>query len=983
MTHPSAVPLRHGFDAGRVTPISGNTPFLLEGAGRVWLVRSGQVEAFLVRTGDADDRGVRHHFLSARPGDLLFGMDLDLGIGLLASGVVGTEVVELPLEVLRRSMESATDPEERADAAALIDRWVGAVSAGVTRHIHPKPRSDVQLPSGVQREAAAGQRIRPQRGIGWVRQDVGRSLFIGMEETGSQGGSGVSDVPARTPLSQESWIQPLQPARFDSIDTAAALAEGSVWAGLAQLHSLTLSCELFNSALATVDEYNRLTTKAERRHRAREDSLHQLRSILDGGGARDGAEQASDDPLFLACAAVGRAAGIPLRPPPPRPDEGRGRGANPVLEIARSSRVRTRSVALDRAWWHSDQGPLLAFRAEKGDPVALLPVSATQYELFDPGTGARTPVTAAVAGTLAPGAIMFYPTFGDGVVKGAQLVALGLRGCGRDLWRVLAMTGLSGILGLVIPLATGLVFQTIVPQAQRGQLVQVAIGVGVVSIALALFSVTQALAMLRVEGRLDATVNAALMDRILRLPTSFFREYSSGDLGTRVLALTSLRQVLSGGVVGTVLAALAAFPSAVILFLFDPSLALIAVGILAVTLGVTMAAGYQQLQRSRVEQRLEGRLTGLVLEMLTGISKLRVAGAEGVAFGVWARIFGDKRRVAYQARQVTNLLTSYQGVLPLLALTLLYGAVAVSMGQGGAMSTGTFLAFSAAFGQVLGASISLGTTAMTLLSVQPLYDRVRPILETEPEVADDQRDPGELSGDIEFSRVSFAYDPSGPPVLDDVSFTVRSGEFVAIVGPSGSGKSTLLRLLLGFERPLRGTVQYDGQNLATLDISAVRRQLGVVLQHSRILPGSIFRNIVGSTLLSVDDAWEAARRAAIDGDIREMPMGMHTVISEGAATLSGGQRQRLLIARALAQGPRILYFDEATSALDNRTQAVVSESLESLQATRIVIAHRLSTVIHADCIHVMVGGRIVESGTYRELMGQGGVFQELAQRQLV
>jgi NHLM bacteriocin system ABC transporter ATP-binding protein len=978
-TQPTA-PLRHGFEDGRVIAVSGNTPFLLEGAGRVWLVRSGHIEAFLVRTGDETDRGTRNHFLSAHPGDLLFGMETDFGVGLLASGVVGTEVVELTVEAFRRSIESATDVVERTEAAAMLERWVGAVSAGVTRHILPKPRSDVQLPvGGGAREAASGERVRPQRGIGWVRQEGGSALYIGMEETG---GTATMPLPPRIPLSQDTWLQPLQPSRFDAVDTEAALVDGSAWVGLQALHALVLSCELFNSALATVDEYNRLTTKAERRKRAREDSLDQLRSILDGGEGRGFREEVSDDPLFRACAAVGRAAGIALRPPPPRPEESRGRGANPVLEIARSSRVRTRSVTLDRTWWQSDQGPLLGFRANKGDPVALLPVSATRYELLDPVTGERTPVTAQVAGTLAPGAVMFYPSFGDAVVKGAGLVALGLRGCGRDLWRVLAMSGLSGILGLVIPLATGLVFQTIVPQAERGQLVQVAIGVGVVSIAMALFSVTQALAMLRVEGRMDATVNAALMDRILRLPASFFREYSSGDLGTRVIALSTLRQVLSGGVVGTVLAAFSALPSVVILFVFDPRLALIAFGILALTLVITLLAGYQQLQRSRVEQRLEGRLAGLVLEMLTGISKLRVAGAEGVAFGVWARIFSEKRRVAYQAREVTNLLTAYQGVLPLLSLAILYGAVALTLGSGGGMSTGTFLAFSAAFGQVLGASISLGSTAMTLLSVQPLFDRIRPILETPPEVADDQRDPGELSGDIELSRLTFAYDPDGPPVLNDVSFRVRAGEFVAIVGPSGSGKSTLLRLLLGFERPLRGTVQYDGQNLQTLDISAVRRQLGVVLQHSRIMPGSIFRNIVGSTLLGMDDAWEAARRAAIDEDIRQMPMGMHTVISEGAATLSGGQRQRLLIARALAQGPRILFFDEATSALDNRTQAVVSESLESLQATRVVIAHRLTTVIHADCIHVMVAGRIVESGTYRELMDRNGVFRELVERQL-
>ena len=981
------------FDAGVARAVAGNAPFLLEGVDRVWLVRTGQLELFLVRTGDETQRGMRHHFMSAQAGDLLFGMDTDLGLGLLASGVVGTEVVEVSLASLQAAVPEAAAPEAAApddllELSAGIDRWVMAVSAGVTRHITPKPRADVLVMPGTSEPVTQGQRVRPARGVAWLRQVTGASLFIDMEEMA--GGNTSADVPTpvpvrvpvRVPVTHDSWLQLLQSSDVEAVDTVTAWRDASLWPGLQTLHALMLSCELFNTSLVAVDEYNRLTEKAARRLQAQQAALAQLTAVLGGTMAPPVPSDASDDALFLACAAVGRATGITMRVPPKRTDDARARAVNPLVEIAKASQTRTRPVQLTDKWWGTDQGALLGFLKGSGAPVGLLPTSHASYSLYDPTAGTTTPITPTVASTIAPGATMFYPSMAAEAITGARLLALGLRDCGPDLWRVLMMALLGGIVGIVMPLATGLIFDTLVPQSQRGGLMQVGLGLGMVSIAAALFTVTRSLAMLRVENRLDSTINAAVMDRVLRLPASFFRQYSSGDLGTRTMAFSSIRQALSGAVIGTVFTGITALPSVGLLVYYDPRLSLVAMAVLLLTVAVTVGVGYRQLQRAKVEQRLEGKLSGIVLELLTGISKLRVAGAEAFAFGVWAATFSEKRRVAFQAGMATNLLAAFQGALPVLGIVAVFGGVAFSTTEGG-MSTGKFLAFNAAFTQVLMAAISLGTAAMTVLSVQPLYQRVRPILDAVPEVTAEQQDPGELSGEIALSRVTFRYDSSGPPVLDDVSLHISPGEFVAIVGPSGSGKSTLLRLLLGFETPDRGTVEYDGQNLAALDVSAVRRQLGVVLQHSKIMPGDIYRNIVGSTLLTIDDAWEAARRAALDADIKLMPMGMHTMISEGGGTFSGGQRQRLLIARALAQGPRVLFFDEATSALDNATQAVVSASLDRLQATRVVIAHRLSTVINADRIYVMVAGRIVQTGSYQALMQEDGVFSELVRRQLV
>jgi ABC-type bacteriocin/lantibiotic exporter with double-glycine peptidase domain len=378
------------------------------------------------------------------------------------------------------------------------------------------------------------------------------------------------------------------------------------------------------------------------------------------------------------------------------------------------------------------------------------------------------------------------------------------------------------------------------------------------------------------------------------------------------------------------------------------------------------------------------QISGLVLELVNGAPKFRVSGVEDRAFARWAAAFSTQKRTAADARRVSNILSVFHASFPVIATALLfYGMAVLSQRQADSMTTGQFLAFYAAFGQFLGAVLGISAAALTVLQAVPLYESAQPILTALPEAAGGRGDPGDLRGGIELAHVAFRYSSETPLVLRDVSVSIRPGEFVAIVGPSGSGKSTLLRLLLGFETPESGSVYFDGKDLAGLDLEAVRRQMGVVLQHGKLMIGDIFTNIIGSAPLTLDDAWRAAEMAGLDRDIKAMPMGMHTMIAEGGGGLSGGQRQRLMIARAIVGSPRILLFDEATSALDNRTQAIVSRALESLKATRIVIAHRLSTVMHADRILVVEKGVLVQSGTYDELIRQEGPFAELARRQLV
>jgi ATP-binding cassette subfamily C protein len=370
--------------------------------------------------------------------------------------------------------------------------------------------------------------------------------------------------------------------------------------------------------------------------------------------------------------------------------------------------------------------------------------------------------------------------------------------------------------------------------------------------------------------------------------------------------------------------------------------------------------------------------------MLGGIAKLHVAAAEPRMFSIWGMRFANLKRTAFRAGLAAAALIAFNDVLPLLASGALFVIAAkIFAAPGNTFATGDFIAFYASFGAALAAGTAVSNTLVSVLNVVPLIERAAPILATAPEVDDAKPDAGPIGGRIELAHVSFGYVPDAPPTVNDVSFEIRPGEFAAFVGPSGAGKSTILRLLLGFERPERGAVYYDGHDLASIDVAAIRRQCAVVLQQSKLLAGDIFTNIIGASPLTIEDAWRAAELAGLADDIRAMPMGMHTVVSEGGSTLSGGQRQRLLIARALVRNPRVVFFDEATSALDNRSQEIVTRSLEQMRASRIVIAHRLTTVQRADRIFVMQTGRIVQQGTYDELLARDGLFQQLARRQLV
>ncbi|MFF5754175.1 NHLP bacteriocin export ABC transporter permease/ATPase subunit [Streptomyces longwoodensis] len=789
-----------------------------------------------------------------------------------------------------------------------------------------------------------------------------------------------AERPAHTTDDDVFWMQvPPGSVRYGALYGAEAAADllmdPAVWQGMAeQQYRLLTTLDRWIEQLERTHETRTAEgIKAGEAVRAQAD-----RTLLAaiGGPAGKRATAADADATYAACKLVADAAGIALAAP-----ERTGAGGDrldPVERIALASRVRTRAVRLDGRWWRDDVGPLVGHRALSGAPVALL-WRRGGYVAVHPATGRETPVEKANAPEFEPRAVMFYRPLPDRAPSPLRLLRFSMRGTGGDLANLLLSGLVTVAIGALVPLATGRVLGAYVPRAQEGPIVRVCLAVMVAGVVAAAFMLLQNLTILRLEGRVEATLQPAVWDRLLRLPTRFFAERSTGELASAAMGVSAIRRLLAGLGPSVVQASTVGAVNLGLLLWFSVPLALAAVGMLVVVAGVFLGLGLWQVRWQRRLVVLTNKLNNQAFQTLRGLPKLRVAAAENYAYAAWAAQFARSRELQQRLGRIKNLNAVLGAVyLPLCSLLMF---MLLAGPARGALSAADFLTFTTSMTMLLTSVTSLTGAFVAAVAALPLFEEIRPVLEATPEVRSGSTRPGPLSGAVEARRLSFRYADDGPLVLDDVSFEARPGEFVAVVGPSGCGKSTLLRLLIGFDRPVSGSVLYDGQDLAALDQSAVRRQCGVVLQHAQPFTGSIMDVICGTGAYTPEEVMAAAELAGLAEDIRRMPMGLHTLVS-GSGSVSGGQRQRLMIAQALIRRPRILFFDEATSALDNETQRTVIDSTRKLDATRVVIAHRLSTVLDADRVVVMENGKVVQQGTPAELLADPrGRLHELVRRQ--
>jgi NHLM bacteriocin system ABC transporter ATP-binding protein len=927
---------------------AGRLAFSLARPGGAWRVVQGELDVFAARGGAS---------ASARWRPLL-----TLGTGAVLPGVLRGEdtfarpaagaVVE-PLEI--SALTEADTPGLDLALEALL---------GALRDELP-PREFVPLTPGTAQELEPGTVVRPLEPVVWVEVRDGA-----LELHGRLGALTIAPG-VEVALGEGDWLTSTTPATVVAHTTADLLAAGRLPPALEELASE--AGRIVEQRLARAEEAE---DEHLRRRETQDREVAEATSRAFGALLREGnAPTTAGGPLLETARVVAAVDGIELRAPAMQRDD------LPLEEqlrvLARASRVHVRPVALERGWYRDDVGPLVAQRADDGAVVALVR-RGSSYELRDAASGERRRVTRASAAELAPTAYAFHATLPDRSLRLRDLLAFGLQGLRGDLLAFVLAAVFVAAIGLLTPVVTGSILGTLVPDGELGLVAALCVVLVVAAVVAALVGAIQNLSALRAEGRAVARMQSAVWARVMALPAAFHRGRSTGDLATRALAVMLTEEATSAVGLRAALAVIVIVVNLGLICVYDVALAAYAFAVVAVVAAIAALVLRRQLTLQREGFRRLRVLQSRTFQIIDRVGKLRAAAAEERAFAHWAQAFLRTRRMTLLARSAQNRFTAFTAAVALCAVA---GAFVIA-GQLD-VDAATYLAFNVAFAQVSASLVLLVTALVSLSAVVPLLESLRPIVQGTPEVVAVKTEPGELSGAIEVSGVSFRYDAEGPLVLDDVSLRAEPGEFVAVVGPSGCGKSTLLRMLLGFETPDAGAVLYDGQDLDGLDATGVRRQCGVVLQDGRLLDGDIYANVAGSGRFSEDDAWNALRMAGLAADVEAMPMGLSTLVSGQGGTLSGGQRQRLMIARALVARPRILFLDEATSALDNRTQEIVAESTRRLAATRIVIAHRLSTIREADRIVVMDAGRIAQEGTYAELMTADGLFRSLATRQLV
>lgn len=646
--------------------------------------------------------------------------------------------------------------------------------------------------------------------------------------------------------------------------------------------------------------------------------------------------------------------------------------------LLRPHGIMRRTVSLTKGWHKDAIGAMIGLRKSDGKIVAFIPTGISGYSYIDPDTGKKVRISGRTEELFEQDAMVFYKPF--------PLKKLGIKGLLVYIIQALSMADFAlvagsalavTLVGLLTPKINNIIFSYVVESGSFQVLAAIAVFSAAVLVSSHILNIIKEIVSSRIVTKMNITVQVATMMRVLSLPAKFFKDYSAGELSSRTQIINQLCEMLVTNVLQTGLTSIFSLIYISQIFAYAPALVLPAVLVIVSTVVFSLIVSLMQMKITIKQMKLSSQESGLTFALLSGVQKIKLSGSEKRAFSRWADKYSKQAQLVYNPPLLIKINKVVTTMITLVGTIAMYYFAVMSH-----VSTADYFAFNTAYGMVSGAFMGLAGVALDIAKIKPVMSMVKPILEAVPEISEGKSVVTRLSGGIEINNVTFGYDESMPPILNDISLKIKPGQYVAIVGTTGCGKSTLMRIMLGFETPKKGSVYFDGKDLNTIDLKSLRRKIGVVMQNGKLFQGDIYSNIIISAPeLTMDDAWEAAELSGMADDIRHMPMGMNTMVSEGGGGISGGQRQRLMISRAIAPKPRILMFDEATSALDNLTQKKVSESLDNLKCTRIVIAHRLSTIRQCDRIIVLDKGKIIEDGTYDELIAQEGFFAELVERQ--
>ncbi len=930
-------------------------------------------------------------------GVLVFALDTQGRRIPLATIPVGVPIVGCSSTQIGTRMLVAGLPNTRVTISRLVDgvptaqlhEWLRSSTAslnldGRTRHVETIAATEGRPAEGVHiaSDPAVGE-------IEWMRVLEGSATLC------SAAGATLLPHHAPIPLSKEQWLTAGPGCRIESVEAPHNPEE---WVrSLDALGELLLAAADYRQFTEDTLTLERLEYKGEQTREALQESIDVLASSADKELRLPLLADRSQTPTLAAAVAVARAAGLTVTGSQlQKIGSDIDAGRDPITALGAMCGARPREITLRDGWREREGSPLIVWGTDEHEqerhPFGLV-WRGRGWVVVDPVNGTETPLkklartfesaTCSIAGCtavhnieLGTSAVELVSVLPDRPVDGKDLIRLGLRRGNRDVAAILIVTVLVAGLSFVTPFMLGKVatlFVSLAPTSSYLMLFGALIIVALVGMS---WAAVRALALLRLRSRGVAIVSGAMWERLIRQTASWHTKQPLGDRLAQGTAINTAAASVPDATVARLLDTMVVVGSLLAIATTSfPLLISIAV-LLAVQILLTWLLMRASAKRATERINATAESTGRLIEILRAVNRLRVAGAEPRAFLRWSVVQSRFSRADQSLRRINVMQGTIISIWPLLGLATIVTIVETT-GQGFAQFITAQTATTAAIGAIAAASIA-GTAG--LLARQSIR-KADPVLATVPEGGSSGAQPGVLSGDLELRDIVYSYGPGLPTVLKGVSLTVHPGEQVAIVGPSGCGKTTLMRIVLGLEDADSGVALVDGSDMASLNRPAVRRQIGSVLQSSQLLPGPLRDNVVMGRQMTDAEVWRALDAAAVGDDVRAMPMGLNTPVTDGGGTLSGGQRQRVLIARALAGDPRILVLDEATSALDNLTQAAVVEALDGLRITRIVVAHRLSTIRHADRIIVLDAGNIVDEGTFEELLERPGAFRELALRQ--
>ena len=622
-----------------------------------------------------------------------------------------------------------------------------------------------------------------------------------------------------------------------------------------------------------------------------------------------------------------------------------------------------REITLSEGWWARCTGYMLGFMADDNTPIILVP-GFTDYTFTHPKTGKNMSASKS-AGLLKNEAVIACQPLSEDklTVKGLMRYAM-YSLCKFDfIYSLLACVAVS-LLTMFTPYVCKLIFSEVIPSGDAGQIVPIATLLFSAAVGLTMVQVARDLVVIRIKDKVEYALQTALMSRLLQLPATFIKEFTPGDLSNRLLSLSRVSSRLTANFLSTMLTFLFSVIMFIQFFIYGGPLLYTGIIVIALQLvGISLEYYFTKKIQLNVNDS-NSHLIGILFSLFSGIQKIKTCGAEFRAYHQWAKAYAPTEQFSSRQPLPSFYVTAVSYCLKFLPMIVTMWA-AWHYG----LSLSDYIAYCAVLGLVCTAVLQLEGITKMVSRILPELRLCRPIIAAKPETKQEAHVVKNISGRVDIRGLKFRYADDMPLLFDGLNLTINSGDYVALVGPSGCGKSTLMRLMLGLENPLAGSIFYDQYDISDINLRSFRQFcVSICLQDGQLIEGTILDNIIfNNPILTEEDAWEAARMAALDKDLQQLPLGMKTPISVDGKGVSGGQRQRILIARALVRKPRILFLDEATSALDNISQYIVTESLAKLRCTRIVIAHRLSTIQQCNRVIVLKDGRVAADGRYDEI----------------